>query len=319
MHKTTLRLHNFYLPGRAESRLLARFSAQVGQLSDRLQVEIVDGNGLGLDDTTGLSWLSQGEPDLAVLWPVFLQRNNAELEASYPMGSARHLMDHHRAAPDLEVIGRRVLEEHGIVLLAFLPSPVLWISIFSSGKPVTSLDDLRGRRLRVFSKDLEPTFRRLGVDANFIPQGVLYSALEAGRFDCTVYPACQTSWSVPLWRVTQHAAYLFPEALHPYALSCSPQAWARLDDGQRCALREAAEGLYPEFLRLSIDNAAELAARRNLEAAGLAWHPDFSAPDRAAFAESAAQTWADLSDKAGGRAPDNFQRLMAAMHRRPER
>jgi TRAP-type C4-dicarboxylate transport system substrate-binding protein len=314
--KRSLVLHNFYAPGRPESALFEAFAAAVARLTEgSLSVDVASSNRLGLDDADGLQWLANGKADLAVLWPVFLQQRHPELQASYVMGSPRHLADHQNALPALESIDRVVIAEHGIELIAALPSPVLHISIFSSGEPVTSLAALRGRRLRVFSRDLEPTFRRLGADADFIPQGELYAALEAGRFDCTVYPACHTAWSVPLWRVTQHAAYLFPEALHPYLLCAAPQAWASLDESGRAALRQAAESVYPDFLRLSIDDGAERAARRNLQAAGLAWHQDFSASDRSRFADSAALTWRDMSDAAGARATSNYRSVLTAMGR----
>lgn len=312
----TLTIHNFYPRGRPESVQLEQFAAQVALASDRRLAVIVEhANRLGLDDADGFEWLAQGNADLAILWPVYLQRKIPELQASYIMGSARNLRDHMSALPVLESIDRQILSERGLVAIATLPSPVLYISIFSSGQPVTSLETLYGRRLRVFSQDLEPTFRRLGADANFIPQGELYAAFEAGRFDCTVYPACHTAWSVPLWRVTQHAAYLFPEALHPYLLCCAPQTWASLNQTDRVALEEAAQSVYPAFLRHSLDDTAELAARRNLQAAGMTWHSDFSASDQGSFAASAARTWQDLAEQAGGRAPANFRDLMAAMRR----
>lgn len=312
----TLVLHNFYPPGRPESALLCAFAAAVFEATQgSLAIDVAHDNRLGLPDGEGLGWLAEGRADLAVLWPVFLQQQHPELQASYLMGSARSVRDHQNALPALESIDRTVLDEHGLVLVAALPSPILYISIFAAGSPVNSLEALRGRRLRVFSRDLEPTFGRLGVDAHFIPQGELYAALEAGRFDCTVYPACHTAWSVPLWRVTQHASYLFPEALHPYLLCCSPVAWATLTAPQRAALMQAGEQVYADFLRLSIDDTAERTAQRNLVAAGLQWHADFSAADRARFADSAAQTWAELSERAGGRAPSNYRVVMTAMRR----
>jgi TRAP-type transport system periplasmic protein len=313
---TALKLHNFYPAIRPESRLLDRFAGLVAQGSEgRVTVDVAHGNALDLDDAKGLEWLAQGRADLAILWPVFLQQGCAELQASYIMGSARDLHDHQRAITVLEEIDRTVLSDAGVESIAMWPSPVLQISIFSKGQAVRTLADLAGRRLRVFSRDLEPTFRRLGADAEFIPQGELYGALEAGRFDSTVYPACHTAWSVPLWRVTQHAAYLFPEALHPYLLCASPQAWSRLDDAGRALLQAAAARVHADFLRLSVDDSAERAARHNLQIAGLQWHADFPAADQARFADSALRTWRELSEAAGPRARANFQRLLSATGR----
>lgn len=315
---SALQLHNFYPKSRPESVILERFAAQVAALSaGAVTVSVRHGNDMKLDDAEGLDWLSAGKADLAVLWPVFMQQKNEEYRSSYIMGSARSLEDHVRVFPALEQINTTILAERDIVPIAYLPSPVLYISVFAAGTPVTSLSDLKGRKLRVFSRDLEPTFQRLGVDARFIPQGELYDALAAGIFDCTIYPACHTAWSVPLWRVTHHASYLFPEALHPYLLCAPRRLWEKLGGREQSALREAGRLVYPDFLRLAFDPTDERAARRNLTAAGLTWHDDFSPADQVRFAESAQQTWTDMSRAAGARAESNLRTMLAAMGRDP--
>lgn len=309
----SLALHNFYRAGRPESRLLDSFAARAEALGAGA-VTVGHGNAANLDDTKALDWAGRID-GLALIWSVFMKAQNAEMDAAYVMGSVRDIEEHQRALPLLERFQARLLEEAGIVPIAFWPSPILTISVFASGEKVSTLDELRQRKLRVFSKDLEPTFRRLGVNARFIPQGELYDALADGTFDATVYPACHTAWSVPLWRVTQHASYLFPEALPPYVLAAPKTLWDDLPDVRRRALSEAARQVWPDFLRLSVDMTDELAARRHLTEAGLTWHDPFSSDDRWAFTRSAQQTWADMAAAASERTLRLQQDIVAAMAR----
>lgn len=313
MGASPLTLHNFYQPGRPESGLLEDFAARAKALGAG-SIEVGHGNAAGRDDTKALDWAGKID-GLSLIWSVFMRAENAEMDASYIMGSVRDIEEHQRALPLLERFQARLLAEAEIVPLAFFPSPILTISVFAKDSPVTSLDALRERKLRVFSKDLEPTFQRLGVDARFIPQGALYDALADGTFDATVYPACHTAWSVPLWRVTQHASYLFPEALPPYVLACPKALWADLGQDRQRALSEAARQVWPVFLRLSVDTTDEMAARHNLTAAGLIWHPAFSSQDRWAFTQSAQQTWAKMAEAASKRTHQLQQDIVEAMAR----
>lgn len=312
----TLRLHSFYGRHRAEAALLDSFAAEAARLSGgALVIEVAHGNALGLDDAAGLEWLPEGRAEMALLWGVFLQGRVPELRAAYPMGVARSLDEHVRALPALEALNREVMEAAGIVPLAMFPSPVLHISVFARRTPAQDLETLRGRRLRVFSLDLEPTFRRLGVDATFIPQGELYDALAADRFDATIYPACHTAWSVPLWRVTEHASYLFPEVLQPYVLGVPQAIWSALRPMERQALDEAARDVWPGFQRHAYDRTAEDAARVALAAAGLQWHPDFPPDDRMRFQASATETWRDMAGTVGDRLLRHRAAALGAMGR----
>jgi TRAP-type C4-dicarboxylate transport system substrate-binding protein len=299
-----------------EAALLDAFAAETARLSGgALAVEVAHGNAFGLDDAAGLQWLPEGRAEIALLWGVFLQGRVPELRAAYPMGVARSLDEHVRALPVMERLNREVLEAAGVVPLAMFPSPVLHISVFARRTPVHDLQALRGRKLRVFSLDLEPTFRRLGVEATFIPQGELYDALAADRFDATIYPACHTAWSVPLWRVTDHASYLFPEVLQPYVLGIPQSVWSTLGGSERDALDQAARAVWPGFLRYAYDRSAEDAARINLAAAGLTWHQDFPPADRQLLRDSATETWREMAGAVGERLLRHRADALAAMRR----
>lgn len=310
----TWRLHNSYPTVRLESTELDRFAAAAERLTDgAVRVQVGHDSAYGVADASALDWLAEGAVEMAHLRSSQIQNATPELRGAYVMGAARDIQDHMRALPVLEQVYTRVLREHGIEPLVFLPSAIFTISVFAQGEPVRSLADLRTRKLRVFSTDLEPTFRRLGVNARFWPQPELYEALQRGEFDCTVYPACHTVWSVPLWRVTQHSSYLFPEALPPNVLAVSAKSWNRLADGARAALRRAARDIYPNYLRISLNPNDELYARRNLEAAGHHWHPDFSVADQDEFTASARATWAEYAERGGSRAVENRRAILAAM------
>ncbi|TDA93150.1 C4-dicarboxylate ABC transporter substrate-binding protein, partial [Halomonas marinisediminis] len=93
-------------------------------------------------------------------------------------------------------------------------------SIWGKGEPVRTLDDLRTKKLRVWSGDQVETFTKLGVAAQIVGQTELYVALQTGVVDCAVYPAL-FAHTISLHEVTDYASYLYPVAGVPYVLGVS--------------------------------------------------------------------------------------------------
>ena len=121
--------------------------------------------------------------------------------------------------------------------------PLLKASIFCREEPVSSLEKLRTKKLRVWSNDQVQTFTKLGVSAQIIGQNDLYVALQTGVVDCAVYPAL-FAHTISLNEVTKYASYLYPVAGVPYVLGASKSAWDSLSDGERQAVSTAAERVW---------------------------------------------------------------------------
>lgn len=309
------KLNNNFTEKRNETKLLHAYAEDINQRSGgKMQVTVYDGGSLGLKDADLFRWLPTGAAEIGVLNASFVGRDAPEFNAIYIQGSIGGVDDHIKALPELEKIQREVVKKWGIVPLGYMAFPVFDASIFSRSEPVNTLDLLRKKKLRVWSKDLVSTFKHLGVSAQIIPQNDLYVALKTGVVDCALYPA-RLAPSISLQEVTRYASYLFPVAAVPYVLVVSQKNWNGLPESMRQVLLEATQTLYEKTKNFEGDKQAEEKARKLLADGGVKWMPDFPPADRREFLNAASKTWAELGEKAGGKAPEYRTRILKAMGR----
>lgn len=103
-------------------------------------------------------------------------------------------------------------------------------------RPVRSLEDLRGMRIRA-PTELLPVLRKLGIDPVNMPMGEVYSALAKGVIDGVIAPE-DTFKSLHFAEVAHYfAALKIPRGAYP-ARAMGVSRWRRLTDDQREVLRE---------------------------------------------------------------------------------
>ena len=107
---------------------------------------------------------------MGLVWANYLGRDAPALNAVYIQGSVGSSDEHIKAIPVLKDIYSAELKKWGIVPSGFMGLPILYASIFCKGEPVNSIEKLRTKKLRVWSKDMVDTFKRLGVSAQIIGQ-----------------------------------------------------------------------------------------------------------------------------------------------------
>ena len=204
--------------------------------------------------------------------------------------------------------------EWGIVPTGFMALPLLKASIFCREKPVRTLEDLRTRKLRVWSNDQVETFSKLGVSAQIVGQNDLYVALQTGVVDCAVYPAL-FAHTISLQEVTKFASYLYPVAGVPYVLGASQGAWDKLTAEDQQAVSTAAARVWDRTNQYDAAEEKEADARAKLAEQGVEFLDDFSDEDRSAFLDAASETWAMLAEEAGGNALAYRQRILDVLGR----
>ena len=251
---------------------------------------------------------------MGLVWANYLGRDAPALNAVYIQGSVGSSDEHIKAIPVLKDIYSAELKKWGIVPSGFMGLPILYASIFCKGEPINSIEKLRTKKLRVWSKDMVDTFKRLGVSAQIIGQTEMYVALKTGVVDCAVYPALYAH-TVSLHEVTNSASYLYPIAGLPYVLGASEKKWEKLPESYKNAVKSAAEELFKRSTDYTDDEANEIEARRKLESQGVDWLVDFSASDQRAFLDAAAETWKEAANDAGGDALNNRARILKAIGR----
>lgn len=169
---------------RADTEWMKAVEAQSG---GRLRIKPYWGGSLISSDQSVLE-LRHGVADIALVTPIYMRAgmHAMKTQAGFYGGVGR--IDHQVAVyrcleRSFPVFGE---EMHGVRVLAVqggnLPN------VLTRSRPVRSLEDLRGLRLRAPS-ELVPVLKPLGVDVVTMPMGEVYSAISKGVIDGVVAPA----------------------------------------------------------------------------------------------------------------------------------
>ncbi len=301
--------------GRGESKQLETFASDVAELSGgSLTINVFHGGSLNLKDNDVARWLPRGAVEMGLVWANYLGRDVPALNAVMIQGSVGSPDELIQALPEIQEIYTEVLAEWDIVPTGFMALPLLKASIFCREEPVRTLDDLRTKKLRVWSNDQVETFTKLGVSAQIVGQNDLYVALQTGVVDCAVYPAL-FAHTISLQEVTKYASYLYPVAGVPYVLGASEGAWEGLTDAEREAVSTAAARVWERTNEYSKAEENEQAARAKLAEQGIEFLDAFSDEDRNAFLAAASETWLAMAEEAGGDAPAYRQRILDVLGR----
>lgn len=109
-----------------------------------------------------------------------------------------------------------------------------------SRKPVSTLEDLQGLKLRTAGAWLEIS-KGMGAAPVTMPGGDVYTALERGAIDATEWGTLWENISPGFHRITKYV--IIPGAHQPTApfeLLINPEAWETLSDSDKELVREAA-------------------------------------------------------------------------------
>ena len=314
-HANEWKFNNGLPEGRGESKQLETFAADVAELTGgSVKIDVFHGGSLNLKDNDVARWLPRGAVQMGLVWANYLGRDVPALNAVMIQGSVGSPEELISALPEIQEIYTEVLGELDIVPTGFMALPLLKASIFCREDPVRSLDDLRTKKLRVWSNDQVETFTKLGVSAQIVGQNDLYVALQTGVVDCAVYPAL-FAHTISLQEVTKYASYLYPVAGVPYVLGASKSAWEGLSDAERDAISTAAGRVWERTNEYSKAEENEQAARAKLAEQGIEFLDAFSDEDRAAFLDAASSTWQEMAADAGGKAPEYRERILGVLGR----
>lgn len=164
-------------------------------------------------------------------------------------------------------IGNEILgsfEPYGFVGLAFYDSGAR--SIYNNVRPVRSLDDLKGLRIRVQqSEQMRETMRALGAHPVELPYGQVLTGLATRLID-----GAENNW--PSFVTTDHYKHaghytLTEHTMSPEVLVMSLKAWETLSPDERRIFREEARR-SGQFMREKWRDL-ELQSRKQAETAGV--------------------------------------------------
>ncbi|WP_394701459.1 TRAP transporter substrate-binding protein [uncultured Roseibium sp.] len=155
-------------------------------------------------------------------------------------------------------------EPHGYVGLAFYDGGSR--SFYNKVKPITSIDDLKGMKVRVMQSDIfVDMMSALGANATPMPYGEVYSSIQTGVID-----GAENNW--PSFESSGHyevAGYytLDEHLIVPEVLVMSKISWDKLSPEDQAVVRQAAKESVPEMRKLWV--AREKASEEKVRAAGV--------------------------------------------------
>ncbi len=241
--------------------------------------------------------MQRGMVDISLLYGEYYNRDAPELASVYAQGAITEADQHLKILPTLRNIYKEGYAKWGIHTIGGVVAPVFDVGLHCK-EPVNTLEELEGKKVRVWSGHLVDTFDNLGISAQVIPQNDMYLALQTGVVDCAYYLSTVAK-TVSLQEVTDYESYLHPWAASPWMFGVSDKTWASLSESQQTALSRAGEEIWEITKAKAVDPQREEAAREERKEMGITVLPEFSDADVATFVEAAHKAWKDMAEDSG--------------------
>lgn len=186
------------------------------------------------------------------------------------------------------------LKDRGLVGLGIWHDGPVYL--FTAGDPVTAVDGLKGKKIRVFpNKPLESILHKLGASPISMPATEVYLALQQGVVDgvlTTPTYAAPAKWYEVLKGLNRT---IF--GIGGYGVAASGKTWAKLDNDQKAAVQRAMD----EAVRWNQDQAKKNIGKsiETLKTEGVTV-VDPSAAQADAWKELAREVYAEQGDELQG-------------------
>ncbi|SEL65851.1 TRAP transporter substrate-binding protein DctP [Halomonas daqiaonensis] len=294
----TFNFHSGLTESRPEAEHIDAFATLVEEKSGgELKIDVYHAGALGLKEADVLRSLQRGMIDMALLYGEYYTRDAPALASVYAQGAITEADQHLDILPVIKEMYDDGFAKWDIHTVGGVVAPVFDVGLHCK-EPVDSLEDLEGKKVRVWSRHLVETFDELGIAAQVIPQNDMYMALQTGVVDCAYYLSTVAK-TVSLHEVTEYESYLHPWAAAPWIFGISEQSLGRLDDNQRQALEEAGQEIWARTRDLAVDAEREALARKERESLGITVLSPFSDEDMDTFVAAAWKAWKDMAENAG--------------------
>ena len=311
--QTNWKMHIVWVPARPEAQAYAKFVELVNKNAQgKLNIALSPGGTLGVKDIDMLRILPAGNViQIAGLYPGYMTRDEPEYTVTLPPGVVKEPERLVEALPALTKIYQETYDKWGIKLLGYVSHPVRDTHIMCK-EPISTLAQLRGKKLRVWEKFHVDTFAKLGVAAQVIGQNDLYVAMRTGVVDCAVYPV-GFALTVSLQEVAPNASYLFPYVLHPLHIIVSKKSFDTLSPDLQKVLTDAAQQVQKDTINGYLKGAYDKEAEAEYKTKGGKVLSPFPEADQALFTKTAREVWEQTANTVGKKAQDNYQTVSKAI------
>ena len=222
----TLRYASPYSPGHPFSRADQTWIRYLEQRSQgRLRVQPFWGGSL-MDEAEGVRELAAGVADVAFVAPIYTRAGMHFIRGQTPF---------YDGATDMKLQGAVFLKlwdtypQLRAELDAVLPLVATGGStqeVMTTSRPIRTLDDLKGLHLRA-PMEVTALLEKLGVDAEFMPMGEVYTALAKGTIDGVIAPQ-DTLRAMRFAEVVKYCTVLSLGRGAYYSRAMNRESWGQL-------------------------------------------------------------------------------------------
>jgi TRAP-type C4-dicarboxylate transport system substrate-binding protein len=191
-----------------------------------------------------------------------------------------------------EALMRALYAAHGAHVIGVFVSPA---EVLVSTRPLNSIDDFKGLRIRSVQGTVSDLFTRLGAGVVVLPGTEVFNALQTGVVDAADWAWYALNEATGLYNVAKYSV----DAGHSMGImefSVSQDAWNALSADQQTLVTETwaafSDALFNDL------QAGEAAARDRIAAAGITIIP-WSPEERARLRAKTYEVW----DEVAGRSP----------------
>jgi TRAP-type mannitol/chloroaromatic compound transport system substrate-binding protein len=186
-------------------------------------------------------------------------------------------------------LARELYAQYG----AYFIGPAMWgAESIPSKKPLRSVEDFRGLKMRAPEGMGAAIWRKLGVGVSTLPGTEVYTALERGNIEATDWGTLGMNDELGYGDIAPYAIYPGIHSMPANDIAINLEIWNGLPDDLKQVLQEAAIEFNEDSIRANRELDEGFAAKREPETL-LEWGPE----ERRELREVAREVWAEWSEQ----------------------
>jgi TRAP-type mannitol/chloroaromatic compound transport system substrate-binding protein len=186
-------------------------------------------------------------------------------------------------------LARELYAQYG----AYFIGPAMWgAESIPSKKPLRSVEDFQGLKMRAPEGMGAALWRKLGVGVSTLPGTEVYTALERGNIEATDWGTLGMNDELGYGDIAPYAIYPGIHSMPANDIAINLEIWNGLPDDLKQVLQEAAIAFNQDSIRSNRELDESFAAKREPETL-LEWGPE----ERRELREVAREVWAEWSEQ----------------------
>jgi len=229
-------------PNNPEYKILEAFTQKVDTYSEgQFKIKILLTQPLGYGKDGILRFMKQGLAEAGLVLPNYLYREDPAFGLLLPQGVLVEKEDNVKLIAVMKEALDKIYDKWGISLKGPTWNGIMVDWVLIADEPISTLEQLKGKKIRHSDKMILKAFDKLGISAQFVSAADTYMSLKTGVIDGAVYGRLFVL-KQSLQEVTGYSSKMGPysTAVMP-GVGVSQKAWAKLPDDLKAIFEKAAK------------------------------------------------------------------------------